>query len=210
MSGAARATAEVRGPGDRQVIALTRAWIERAVIGLNLCPFANAPYARGRIRYCVSRALETAELLQDLQLELQRLLDVSGNEIETTLLIHPEILNDFLDYNAFLGQVDSTLRRLNLEGVIQVASFHPRYQFAGTRADDLGNATNQSPFPMLHLLREDSIDRALAVYPDPEAIYEANVATFERLGELGWRALQAQCQADADSGVVGPSPEAAE
>ena len=204
MSGAGRPGDQARGQSPARVIALTRAWIERAVIGLNLCPFARAPYNRGRIHYSVSEAIDSEGLLQDLRAELDRLVAISANETETTLLIHPNVLNDFLDYNGFLGRVDATLRRLNLEGVIQVASFHPQYQFAGTSPGDLGNATNQSPFPMLHLLREDSIDRALAVLDEPESIFEANIATLERLGEQGWRALQAQCQADADS--IDPRP----
>jgi uncharacterized protein len=204
LSGAGRPGDQAHGQSTTRVIALTRAWIERAVIGLNLCPFARAPYSRGRIHYRVSEAIDCEELLQDLRAELDRLVEISGDEIETTLLIHPDVLNDFFDYNGFLDRVDITLRRLNLEGVIQVASFHPQYQFAGTSPGDLGNATNQSPFPMLHLLREDSIDRALAVLDEPESIFEANIASLERLGEQGWRALQAQCQADADS--IDPRP----
>ena len=207
MSGAGRPGDQAHGQSPTRVIALTRAWIERAVIGLNLCPFARAPYSRGRIHYRVSEAIDCEELLQDLRAELDRLVEISGDEIETTLLIHPDVLNDFFDYNGFLDRVDITLRRLNLEGVIQVASFHPQYQFAGTSPGDLGNATNQSPFPMLHLLREDSIDRALAVLDEPESIFEANIASLERLGEQGWRALQAQCQADADSIDPRPLPE---
>ena len=206
MSGAGRPGDPARGQSPTRVIALTRAWIERAVIGLNLCPFARAPYSRGRIHYSVSEAIDCEALMQDLRAELDRLVEISGDEIETTLLIHPDVLNDFFDYNGFLDRVDITLRRLNLEGVIQVASFHPQYQFAGTLPGDLGNATNQSPFPMLHLLREDSIDRALAVLDEPESIFEANIATLERLGEQGWRALQAQYQADADSSDPRPLP----
>jgi len=179
------------------VIGLTRAWLERAVIGLNLCPFAKAPYVRERIRYCVSHAPSAGDLLKDLRVELQRLVDAPVQEIETTLLIHPQCLSDFLEYNDFLGHVDATLRKMGLAGTIQVASFHPQYQFAGTTGpDDLSNATNQSPFPMLHLLREDSIDRAVETMPDPERIYLANIETLERLGSTGWQALQAQCRAD--------------
>lgn len=178
------------------VIALTRAWIERAVIGLNLCPFAKAPFVKDRIRYCVSPARSARDLLRDLRIELQRLVDTPEIEIETTLLIHPECLGDFLEYNDFLVEVDVTLRKQGLEGVIQVAGFHPRYQFADTRPDDLSNATNQSPFPMLHLLREDSVDRAVESIPNPERIYRANIETIKHLGREGWHALQAQCRAD--------------
>jgi hypothetical protein len=134
--------------------------------------------------------------LQDLRIELERLVDSPVHELETTLLIHPECLNDFLEYNDFLGDVDTTLRKLGLEGVIQVASFHPQYQFADTDPDDLSNATNQSPFPMLHLLREDSIDRAIETMTNPERIYAANIETLKRLGANGWQDLQAQCRAD--------------
>jgi hypothetical protein len=178
------------------VIGLTRAWIERAVIGLNLCPFARAPYVKERIRYCVSHSGSSGDLLQDLRVELQRLVDSPVQEIETTLLIHPQCLNDFLEYNDFLGDVDATLRKMGLEGTIQIASFHPEYQFADTGPDDLSNATNQSPFPMLHLLREDSIDRAVETMPNPERIYAANIETLERLGAMGWQDLQAKCKAD--------------
>ena len=178
------------------VIGLTRAWIERAVIGLNLCPFARAPYVKERIRYCVSHSVSSGDLLKDLRVELQRLVDSPVQEIETTLLIHPQCLIDFLEYNDFLGDVDSTLRKMGLEGTIQIASFHPEYQFADTGPDDLSNATNQSPFPMLHLLREDSIDRAVETMPNPERIYAANIETLERLGVKGWQDLQAQCKAD--------------
>ena len=178
------------------VIALTRAWIERAVIGLNLCPFARAPYVKERIRYCVSHASSARGLLQDLRVELQRLVDSPVDELETTLLIHPQCLNYFLDFNDFLRDVDTTLRKLGLEGTIQVASFHPQYQFADSGPDDLSNATNQSPFPMLHLLREDSIDRAVETMPNPERIYTANIESLERLGARGWQDLLAQCRAD--------------
>ena len=178
------------------VIGLTRAWIERAVIGLNLCPFARAPYVKERIRYSVSHAASARDLLQDLRAELRRLVDFPPHEVETTLLIHPQCLNDFLEYNDFLGDVDSTLRKMGLEGTIQIASFHPQYQFADTAPDDLSNATNQSPFPMLHLLREDSIDRAVETMPNPEGICAANIKTLERLGLGGWQDLQARCKAD--------------
>ena len=178
------------------VIGLTRAWIERAVIGLNLCPFARVPYVKERIRYCVSHASSARDLLQDLRIELERLVDSPIHELETTLLIHPESLNDFLEYSDFLGDVDTTLRKMGLEGTIQIASFHPRYQFADTGPGDLSNATNQSPFPMLHLLREDSIDRAIETMTNPERIYEANIETLKRLGAKGWQDLQAQCRAD--------------
>jgi hypothetical protein len=116
---------------------------------------------------------------------------------DTTLLIHPRVLTDFLDFNDFLGAADEALAQLGLDGVLQVASFHPQFQFAGTEADDVTNATNRSPYPTLHLLREASIARAVEAFPQPEAIYEANMRTLEALGAEGWAALQAQCKADA-------------
>jgi hypothetical protein len=174
-----------------------RAWVERAVIGLQLCPFARAPQVRGLVRYVVSQASDTAALLASLFDELQRLAVEPQERVETTLLIHPHVLADFADFNEFLTVAEAALVELELEGVLQVASFHPRYQFAGTAPDDLGNATNRSPYPTLHLLREASIERSLAAFANPEAIFEANIATLERLGAEGWAALQQQCRDDA-------------
>jgi uncharacterized protein len=178
----------------------TRAWVERAVIGLQLCPFARAPQVKGQVRYVVSEASDTAALLAGLIDELQRLADAPAERVETTLLIHPHVLTDFADYNEFLAVAEAALVELELGGVLQIASFHPRYQFAGTAPDDLGNATNRSPYPTLHLLREASIERALAAFANPEAIFEANIATLERLGAEGWAALQRQCRDDAAVG----------
>jgi uncharacterized protein len=184
-------------------VAETRAWVERAVIGLRMCPFAPGPHAGGRVRYAVSAARDREGLLNDLGRELTRLLDTPPERIETTLLIHPQVLVDFLDYNDFLADADELLQGLDLEGVIQIASFHPDYLFAGSTADDIANATNRSPYPMLQLLREASIERALAGVPRPEAIYEANVETLRRLGAAGWDALRRQCRADADAAADG-------
>jgi len=181
-------------------LAETRAWVERAVIGLQLCPFARAPQVKGQVRYVVSEASDTATLLEALIDELQRLADEPAERVETTLLIHPYVLADFADYNEFLAVAEAAVLELGLEGVLQVASFHPRYQFAGTSADDLGNATNRSPHPTLHLLREASIERALTAFPDPAAIFEANITTLEKLGADGWAALQQQCRDDAANG----------
>jgi len=179
------------------VIAQTRAWVDLAVIGLNLCPFAKAPQAKGLVRYVVSHATDPAALLADLIAELERLAESPAEKLETTLLIHPQVLTDFADYNDFIEVAEDTVAELDLEGVLQVASFHPQYQFADTDADDLSNATNRSPFPTLHLIREDSIDRAVEAFPEAEAIYETNIATLERLGAAGWAELQRACQADA-------------
>lgn len=184
-------------PGDAAVIARTRAWVDRAVIGLNLCPFAKAPQVKGLVRYVVSPAADPAALLADLIAELERLAEASPDRLETTLLIHPQVLTDFAEYNAFLELAEDTVAELDLEGVLQVASFHPQYQFAGTAPDDVGNATNRSPYPTLHLIREDSIDRAVAAFPEAEAIYETNIATLERLGPEGWAEIERQCEDDA-------------
>jgi hypothetical protein len=184
-------------------IAETRAWVERVVIGLNLCPFAKAPQVKGQVRYVSSRAVDAAELLTDLVAELHRLAEAPAELIETTLLVHPHALNDFDDYNDFLDVADAALAELELEGVLQVASFHPEYRFADSEPDDLANATNRSPYPTLHLLREDSIDRAVAAFPEAEAIFEANIETMEELGAEGLARLQQQCRDDAASGKTG-------
>ena len=181
-------------------VAETRAWVDRAVIGLNLCPFAKAPQVKGLVRYVVSLADDPAALLADLITELERLAESKPEQLETTLLIHPRVLGDFADYNDFLEVAEDTVAELDLEGVLQVASFHPDYQFEGTTPDDVTNATNRSPYPTLHLIREDSIDKAVAAFPDAEAIYEVNMATMEQLGAEGWAALQQQCKKDAAGG----------
>jgi len=185
---------------DQRVIAETRAWVDRAVIGLNLCPFAKAPQVKGLVRYVASAATDPAALLADLITELERLAETKPDKLETTLLIHPGVLADFAEYNDFLELADSTLEELELDGILQVASFHPDYQFDGTEADDVGNATNRSPYPTLHLLREESIDRAVEAFPEAEMIYETNIATLEKLGAEGWEALQQQCRDDAKAG----------
>ena len=191
------------------VIAETRAWVERVVIGLNLCPFAKAPQSRGRVRYVASEATDTDALRRDLLDELRLLAAAPPDRVETTLLIAPHVLEDFDDYNAFLTEAEGAVAELRLRGVIQVASFHPQYRFAGTASDDLGNATNRSPYATLHLIREGSIDRAVAAFPDASAIFEANLATLHSLGAAGWAALQQQCRADAaaaTSGMDQPRP----
>jgi len=172
----------------------TRAWVEHAVIGLNLCPFAKAVQVKALIRYVGSDARDTDALLAVLRAELQRLADTPMDEVETTLLVHPQVLQDFLDYNDFLDEADVLLQQMGLDGTLQIASFHPQYQFAGTDADDIENATNRSPYPTLHLLREASIERAVAAFPEAEAIYEANQRTLRALGPAGWAALRAHWQ----------------
>jgi hypothetical protein len=175
---------------DDDVIAATRVWVERAVIGLNLCPFAKAVYVKNQIRYTVSEARTPEALLDDLLRELRSLSHASAEDVDTTLLIHPHVLNDFLDYNDFLQVADAAVEELDLAGVLQVASFHPRYQFAGTAADDITNYTNRSPYPTLHLLSEASVDQAVEAFPDAGEIYEKNVETMRRLGHGGWKALE--------------------
>ena len=163
------------------VITRTKEWLEQVVIGLNLCPFAKAVYDRNQIRFHVSLADNTDDLLLELMTEILHLSSVSPQLTETTLLIHPFTLNKFLDYNDFLDVADAALIELELVGVIQIASFHPRYQFAGTKPDDIENHTNRSPYPMLHLLREASIEKAVATYPDVDKIPERNIETLKKL-----------------------------
>ena len=182
---------------QQRALAETRAWVDRAVIGLNLCPFAKAPQVKGQVRYVVSTAQDPAALLADLITELERLAESKADKLETTLLVHPRVLGDFADYNDFIAIAEDTVAELDLEGVLQVASFHPQYQFEGTAPDDITNATNRSPYPTLHLIREESIDRAVDAFPEAETIYEVNMATMERLGADGWAALQQQCRDDA-------------
>lgn len=179
------------------VIAHTRAWVDRAVIGLNLCPFAKAPQVKGLVRYVLCPARDVEGLFDQLVEELLLLARTPATQIETTLLIHPGVLNDFLDYNEFLDAVDGALTQLQLDGVLQVAGLHPRFQFADTEADDLGNATNRSPYPTLHLLREESVDRAVEAIADPSAIFATNIETMTRLGSAGWARLQQDCADDA-------------
>lgn len=176
------------------IVDVTRRWLERAVIGLNLCPFAKAVYRRQQIRYVVSDALDRDALAIELSAELRHLEATPAETIETTLLVHPLVLTDFYDYNAFLATADSIVNKLGLRGAIQVASFHPQYAFADCDADALDNNTNRSPYPMLHLLREASITKAVAAYPEAEEIYLRNIDTVRALGPAGWRALDVGAQ----------------
>ncbi len=174
-----------------QVEAGVRRWLERAVIGLNLCPCAKAVVVKQQVRLVVSDASTERALLEELGEELALLRDTPADEIDTTLLVHPQVLGDFLDYNDFLGDADALVEAMDLDGVLQVASFHPQYQFAGSEPDDADNLTNRAPYPILHLLREASIDRAVTAYPDPDAIIERNIATVRELGFDGWNNLLA-------------------
>lgn len=174
---------------QEEAIADTKLWIERAVIGLNLCPFAKAAHVKNQIRYVVSDAQTVEELMQDVLSEFEELAEASPTEIDTTMLIHPYVLNDFLDYNDFLEVVDAALEEVDLDGELQVASMHPQFQFAETEVDDISNYTNRSPYPTLHLLREDSIDAAVEAFPEAEMIFEKNIETMNKLGHEGWDAL---------------------
>ena len=188
-----RNTVAVLTPGAEAmtdaVVVATRRWLERAVIGLNLCPFAKAVYVKQQIRYAVTAAATADTLLAELEHELELLAQTDAAEIDTTLLIHPQVMTDFIDYHFFLGEADALLRRLELDGVLQIASLHPRYEFAGSDSDDIDNYTNRAPWPTLHLLREASIDRAVAAFPDAAEIFERNIETLRRLGHAGWRQL---------------------
>lgn len=174
---------------DDQIIAATRNWLEKAVIGLNLCPFAKAVYVKEQVRYVVSSATTPEALLETLMDELQLLSDTDPEVTDTTLLIHPFVLTDFLDYNEFLDVADAAVEDMQLDGELQVASFHPDYQFAETDANDIGNFTNRAPYPILHLLREDSIERAVEAFPEASEIFDKNIETLEKLGHDGWDKL---------------------
>lgn len=199
----ATADASPDGVPAALAIAETRAWVRRAVIGLNLCPFARAVDVKDQIRYVFSDATDPETLLATLVVELQRLADTDPELVDTTMLIHPRVLTDFEDFNDFLELADAAVDDLDLGGVLQVASFHPRFQFADTRADDVTNATNRSPYPTLHLLREDSVDRAVAAFPEAEAIFERNMATLDKLGAQGWAAVKKQWEDDAAAELGG-------
>ena len=173
-----------------QVIARTQAWITHAVVGLNLCPFARAVQVKNQIRYAVSDATNVDALMAQLCEEMHFLAEADPAKLETTLLIHPQVLTDFLDFNDFLELADAALEELDYDGVLQVAAFHPQFQFEGTETDDLTNATNRAPYPTLHLLREDSVERAVAAFPNAEDIFDVNIATLENLGAAGWADVQ--------------------
>ena len=172
-----------------EIIATTRTWLERAVIGLNLCPFAKGVHVKGQIRYVISAAQNDNDLLDDLERELKFLAEAVPEDVDTTLLITPDVLTDFDDFTNFLDLVEVVLRTQGLGGVLQVASFHPDYVFADAEADDIANHTNRAPYPTLHLIREASLARATAAFPDAADIYERNIETLRELGHEGWRAL---------------------
>ncbi|MGM0594443.1 MAG: DUF1415 domain-containing protein [Pseudomonadota bacterium] len=180
-------------PTPEIAIARTRCWVEKAVIAFNLCPFARKPYEGEQVRYVVSEAREAGQLLADLQRELEHLVNSDPQAVKTTVLIHPWVLQDFLDYNDFLDLVDALLEHGGYEEAFQVASLHPSYQFAGTEPDAAENYTNRSPYPLLHLLRVDGVARAIAGYADPDRIPERNIARMEQEGAARMRRLLDEC-----------------
>ncbi len=175
--------------GTEPILSATRQWLERAVIGLNLCPSANSVFVKKQVRYALTAAATADELLAELDKELALLADTDPAQLDTTLLIHPQVMTDFLDYHFFLAEAAALLRNNGYDGVFQIASLHPQYEFAGSEPDDVANYTNRAPYPMLHLLRESSIDRAVAAFPDAADIFERNIETMEKLGHEGWRKL---------------------
>lgn len=172
-----------------EVLAATTEWLEKAVIGLNLCPFAKGVYVKNQVRIVVSDATNPEQLAQQLRQELALLADTDPEDIDTTLLVHPHTLQRFLDFNEFMDIADALVEDLELDGVLQVASFHPKFQFEDTGINDVENYTNRSPYPTLHLIRESSIDRAVEAFPEAEMIYEKNIETVTKLGVEGWKAL---------------------
>ena len=176
-------------PDSATVTDHTRQWLEKAVIGLNLCPFAKAPHVKNLVRISVSQARHLDGFLEDLDRELQLLGDTPADELETTLLVHPTLFPDFDTFNQMLDIADAAVVDNGLEGIVQIAPFHPDFQFEGTNSDDIGNYTNRSPYPTLHLIREDSIAKAAQAFPDASAIFERNIALLEKIGHEGWDKL---------------------
>lgn len=176
-------------PDSATVTDHTRQWLEKAVIGLNLCPFAKAPHVKNPVRISVSQARHLDGFLEDLDRELQLLGDTPADELETTLLVHPTLFPDFDTFNQMLDIADAAVVDNGLEGIVQIAPFHPDFQFEGTDSDDIGNYTNRSPYPTLHLIREDSIAKAAQAFPDASAIFERNIALLEKMGHEGWDKL---------------------
>lgn len=160
----------------------TKQWLEKAVIGLNLCPFAKAPHVKNLVRIVVSEARHLDGFLEDLDRELQLLGNTPASELETTLLVHPTLFPDFEIFNQMLEIADDAVVENELEGIVQIAPFHPDFQFEGTEADDISNYTNRSPYPTLHLIREDSIAKAAEAFPDASAIFDRNIALLEKWG----------------------------
>jgi len=185
---------------DEQAIQDTQVWLNKAVIGLNLCPFAKAVVVKNQVRYVVCHDAEPEAVLTLLQSELKHLAQADPEAVDTTLLIAPNLLPEFQDFNEFLFDCDAVLQSLDLEGVLQIADFHPRYQFAGVDPDDISNHTNRAPYPTLHLLREDSVSRAVEAFPDAAMIYDRNTALLREMGTAGWQALGMQARLYDEAG----------
>ncbi len=173
----------------RDVLQTTERWLERAVIGLNLCPFAKAVHAKGQIHYVLTWSQDPADVLDDLAAAMRDLLAHDSAQRDTTLLIAPHAFPDFWDFHGLVHRAEKLLRSLGLDDVLQIASFHPLYEFADAQGGDMSHYTNRAPYPILHLLREESMDRAVAAYPDAAMIYERNIARLRELGPKGWHAL---------------------
>ena len=174
---------------DEEILSQTRSWLEKAVIGLNLCPFAKAVYLKNQVRLVVSHARHADDLLEELDRELDLLVATPAQKLETTLLIHATLFEEFLDFNDFLEIAEGVVDEHGLDGIVQMASFHPHFQFEGTELDDISNFTNRAPFAILHLLREDSVTRAVDAFPEIDMIYQRNIETMQKLGHKGWTAL---------------------
>ena len=183
---------------ESEIIGAVQHWVSSLVVDMNLCPFAGREVMRNRVRFTVTEAATEERLLMALQAELE-LLDNDAS-VETTLLIHPLVLGDFPDYNQFLNYADSLLEQMRREGIYQIASFHPDYQFEGTGPDDAENYTNRSPYPLLHLLREESLERAISSYPDVGAIPVRNIQLMNGMGQGKLKALLQACYAGVGEG----------
>lgn len=199
-------TTELSFPEDI-VIADTVRWLEKAVIGLNLCPFAKSVHVKGQIHYVVSQATDAEGVALDLHRELEALAESSPEKRDTTLLILPQALQDFLDFNDFTELADDLVEELDLGGILQVASFHPLFQFEGTDVDDVTNCTNRAPYPILHLLREDSIDKAVDAFPEAEMIYERNMQVLQDMGIEGWLDLDLAARCPVAHSVADAAPQ---
>ena len=176
---------------NENIIQATQKWVETIVVGMNLCPFAKREIVKDRVRYTISESTLQEQLLMDLKTELE-LLD-TDTSIETTLLIHPSILQDFYDYNDFLELADSLLVDMELDGIYQIASFHPNYQFGGTEFDAAENYTNRSPYQMLHLIREASLERVIGSYPDMDEIPDRNIKLMNDMGANRLKEMLEEC-----------------
>lgn len=199
-------TTELSYPEDI-VIADTVRWLEKAVIGLNLCPFAKSVHVKGQIHYVVSQATDAEGVAIDLHRELEALAEISPEKRDTTLLILPHALQDFLDFNDFTELADDLVEELDLGGILQVASFHPMFQFEGTDVDDVTNCTNRAPYPTLHLIREDSIDKAVEAFPEAEMIYERNMQVLQEMGIEGWLDLDVGARCPVAARDVGAAAQ---